>query len=231
MFLVCMCIQNITFAMNYQASRCLEYVSSPAQFACDLICLILLRFVGLSVVCRLVSFSFNAAVCDCNHIFTPQWPPPQGRPFVASFFEYKPLLIAVAASFILTFAILFELTPSLNSFLEFSPFPSTDFRTQLGKIIMVDLVATIGVETAAHFLLYKVSVLFIVFWDDCVVDYLFVTIAKARLCFRKRQVVGARCGRCCPLRYTSPGIRFRRRPLMVPLNQSTVLLLQSQRVT
>ena len=60
-------------------------------------------------------------------------------------------------SFVLTLAVLFELSPGLNSLLEFSPFPSSEFRMQLVKIIMVDLVATIAVESAAHMLLYRVS--------------------------------------------------------------------------
>jgi hypothetical protein len=81
----------------------------------------------------------------------------QGRPFVASFFDYKPLLAAVIASFVLTLAVLFELSHGLNSLLEFSPFPSSEFRLQLIKIIVTDMIGTVVVESSAHLLLYKVS--------------------------------------------------------------------------
>ena len=82
----------------------------------------------------------------------------QGRPFVASFFDYKPLLGAVIASFVLTLAVLFELSHGQNSLLEFSPFPSSEFRMQLIKIIVTDMIGTVVVESCAHLLLYKVRV-------------------------------------------------------------------------
>ncbi len=81
----------------------------------------------------------------------------QGRPFVASFFEYKALLGAVVVSFVVTLAALFEIAPALNSFMEFAPFPTAEFRMQLVRIILADLAATVAVESATHFLLYKVS--------------------------------------------------------------------------
>jgi hypothetical protein len=59
-------------------------------------------------------------------------------------------------SFVLTFVVLFELSPALNSILEFVPFPSPEFRMQLVKIILGDMAATVAVESAAHLLLYKV---------------------------------------------------------------------------
>jgi hypothetical protein len=59
-------------------------------------------------------------------------------------------------SFVLTFVVLFELSPALNSTLEFVPFPSPEFRMQLVKIILGDMAATVAVESAAHLLLYKV---------------------------------------------------------------------------
>lgn len=79
----------------------------------------------------------------------------QGRPFVASFFDYKPLLFAVTTSFVLTLAVMFEISPALNSLLEFAPFPSAEFRMQLVKIILADMAATVAVESAVHLLLYK----------------------------------------------------------------------------
>jgi hypothetical protein len=81
----------------------------------------------------------------------------QGRPFVASFFDYKPLLIAVTASFVLTLAVMFEISPALNSLLEFAPFPSAQFRMELVKIILADMAVTVAVESAVHLLLYKAS--------------------------------------------------------------------------
>jgi hypothetical protein len=80
----------------------------------------------------------------------------QGRPFVASIFEYRALLYAVLFSFLVTLAVMFELSSTLNSLLQFSPFPSAEFRTSLVKIIFADVVATVAVETATHRLLYKV---------------------------------------------------------------------------
>jgi hypothetical protein len=58
---------------------------------------------------------------------------------------------------VLTLAVMFEISPALNSLLEFAPFPSAEFRMQLVKIILADMAATVAVESAVHLLLYKAS--------------------------------------------------------------------------
>ena len=63
----------------------------------------------------------------------------------------------MVASFVITLAALFEIAPALNSFMEFAPFPTAEFRMKLVKIILADVVATVAVESATHFLLYKVG--------------------------------------------------------------------------
>ena len=97
--------------------------------------------------------------------------------------------MAVAASFVLTLAVMFEISPALNSLLEFAPFPSAQFRMELVKIILADMAVTVAVESAVHLLLYKVRFLtisclqFDFVWSFFC--FVFVTYEMQRACASK----------------------------------------------
>jgi hypothetical protein len=75
---------------------------------------------------------------------------------------------------------MFEISPALNSLLEFAPFPSAEFRMQLVKIILADMAVTVAVESAVHLLLYKASSLCLNFAICCDLR------AAARVCIEER---------------------------------------------
>ncbi len=78
---------------------------------------------------------------------------------------------------------LFEIAPGLNSLLEFSPFPSSDFKMKLVKIIMIDMAATVLVESVAHWGLYKVIIVLMPM--GFLVFFCYITLEFQRACATK----------------------------------------------
>jgi manganese-transporting P-type ATPase len=69
----------------------------------------------------------------------------QGRPFMQSLVENRPLLASLTATTALLFALASELMPDLNASLELVPFPAA-FRYELMLIVALDFGASIGSE-------------------------------------------------------------------------------------
>ena len=76
----------------------------------------------------------------------------QGRPFMTGLTENRPLLWSLAVTFILTFMFASESVPGLNKYFQLVPFPDTEFRDYILKILMLDVTSTFFLDRLMKFL-------------------------------------------------------------------------------